>query len=275
MKQSKPPQQTRRNLQFLPLAFSLAAIFIAVYALTSRSANFNLGLKAAKYNPKINPEDFTTKITNKYMTLTPGKKMLYEGETEDGLEKIVIQITDKTKKVMGVTTVVYWDRAYLDGELIEDTRDYLAQDKKGNVWYFGESVDNYEDGELIDHDGSWLAGKDGAKPGIWFEDNPQVGDTYRQEYYQGEAEDMAKVLSTNEKVATPFGTFKNCVKTLDWTPLEPGLEEHKYYCPQVGAMVLEENPETSEKLELIDIKNAGKNDNDDNDEDDNDDDDED
>ena len=86
---------------------------------------------------------------------------------------------------------------------------------------------------------------------------------------------MAKVLSTNEKVATPFGTFKNCVKTLDWTPLEPGLEEHKYYCPQVGAMVLEENPETSEKLELIDIKNAGKNDNDDNDEDDNDDDDED
>ena len=216
-------------------------------------------VSAESYNPTINPSDFTTEITNKYFTLPVGKMMVYEAETEDGLEKIQIEILDETKTIMGVKTLVFWDRVWLDGELIEDTRDYLAQDKEGNVWYFGEDVDNYEDGKLKDHAGAWIAGIDGAKPGIWMKANPQVGDSYRQEYYKGEAEDMAEVLATNERVTVPYGTFKNCVKTLEWSPLEPDLKAHKYYCPEVGGTVLEVElvggeRKVEERVELIDVK---------------------
>src|SRR3989344_3756378 len=206
------------------------------------------------YDPQINPVNFTAEITNKYFTLKPGKKLIYEGQTEDGLERIEILITDETKNIMGVETLVYWDKVWLDDVLIEDTRDYLAQDKEGNVWYFGEDVDNYENGVLADHDGSWIAGVDGAKPGIWMEANPQVGDSYRQEYYKGEAEDMAEVLAINETVAVPYGTYTDCVKTYDWTPLDPTAKEHKYYCSEVGGLVLEVNLNNDEKVELVDLK---------------------
>jgi hypothetical protein len=208
---------------------------------------------AEEYNPQINPADFSTEITNKYFNLPVGKEIFFEAETEDGLETIQIEVTDETKVIMGVTTVVYWDRVWVDGEMIENTKDYLAQDKAGNVWYFGENVDNYEDGVLVNHDGSWIAGEDGAKPGIWMPANPTVGFEYKQEYYAGEAEDMGKVLSITETVTVPYGTFKNCLKTEDWTPLEPGHIEHKYYCPQVGNMVLETKPGTTERLELVNI----------------------
>ena len=214
----------------------------------------------SNYNPRINPDDFTTKIDNPYFDLPVGKKLVYEAETPDGLERIEILVPGWTREVMGVETLVFWDRVYLDGELIEDTRDYLAQHKKtGDVWYFGEHVDNYEDGKLKDHAGAWIAGIDGVKPGILMNANPQVGDSYRQEYYKGEAEDMAEVLAINETVTTPYGAFKNCVKTLEWTPLEPNLKAHKYYCPEVGGTVLEVElvggeRKVEERVELIDVK---------------------
>lgn len=207
------------------------------------------------YDPQIDPADFTTEITgNKYLVLTPGTKLVYEGEVEDGFERNEVVITDDTKTVMGVETRVYWDRVWLDGELIEDTKDWLAQDSEGNVWYFGEDVDNFEDGELADHEGAWEAGVDGAKPGIWLKADPKVGDSYRQEYYEGEAEDIEDIVAIGAGVVTPYGTFEDCVKTLDYTPLEPDVEENKYYCSEVGGMVLEENPGTGEKLELIAVE---------------------
>jgi hypothetical protein len=205
------------------------------------------------YNPEINPADFTTKITNTYFSLPVGKKMVYQAKTEDGVETIEVLITGKTKSVMGVETLIFWDRVWLNGELIEDTRDYLAQDKEGNVWYFGEDVDNYENGKLKDHDGAWLAGVDGAKPGIWMKASPRVGNSYRQEYYLGKAEDMAKVLATNETVSVPYGTFTNCVKTFDWSPVS-AHKANKYYCPQVGGSVLEVDLATGQRMELVDVK---------------------
>ena len=203
------------------------------------------------YAPTIDSADFSTTITNPWLTLMPGRKFTYQGQTAEGLERVEIEITGATKTVMGVETVVYSDHVWLNGELAEDTRDYLAQDSAGNVWYFGEDVDNYENGEITDHDGSWLAGTDGAQPGIWFKANPQVGGEYRQEYYAGEAEDTAEVLSTNETVSTPVGEFTGCVKTYDWTPLDPDAQEHKYYCPVVGGLVLEVDLQTNDRVELI------------------------
>ena len=139
-------------------------------------------------------------------------------------------------------------------EMVEDTFDWFAQDKDGNVWYFGEDVSNYEDGELADKDGSWEAGVDGALPGIVMYADPatHIGETYRQEYYQGEAEDMAQVVSLGESVSTASGDYENCLMTKEWTPLEPGFSEHKYYAPGIG-MVLEAIVEGGEgEMELVD-----------------------
>ncbi|KKQ85067.1 MAG: hypothetical protein UT09_C0051G0005 [Parcubacteria group bacterium GW2011_GWF2_38_8] len=198
--------------------------------------------------------DFSTNITNPYFSLPVGRSFTYEGKTEEGVERVEITITGETRVVNGVETLVYRDKVWLDGELVEDTRDYLAQDKEGNVWYFGEDVDNYEDGKIVDHDGSWHAGVDGAEAGIWMKANPVVGETYKQEYLKGKAEDMADVVSVTEKLTIRGIKYENCLKTYDYTPLDPESKEYKYYCKEVGNLVLEENILTKEKIELLSVK---------------------
>lgn len=218
----------------------------------------NTKFPVEEYNPVINPADFSDKVTNQFFTLPRGRVLTYEAQTEEGLEKVEIRILYDTKLdtkiVMGVKTLTYWDRVWLNGELIEDTRDYLAQDKAGNVWYFGEEVFNYEHGRLKDKAGSWIAGENGALPGIWIKSDNQVGDSYRQEYLKGEAEDMRDVVAVNQTVTTKLGTFEGCVKMYDWTPLDKDSKEHKYYCPPVGAMVLEEHLVHGDRMELVSAK---------------------
>ncbi len=209
---------------------------------------------AKDYKPVINPSNFSTKITNTYFSLPVGLKAESRGETEDGVETIEITVPGDTKVLMGVQTLIYRDKVWLDGELIEDTKDYLAQDTEGNVWYFGEDVNNYEDGKLKDHHGSWLAGVDGALPGIWMKANPKVGDEYRQEYYKGEAEDTGTVISVSKTVTVPAGKFTDCLQTLDQNPLEPrSTDEYKYFCPQVKGFVLETDLEGGERIELVKV----------------------
>lgn len=207
-----------------------------------------------EYNPIIHPTDFTTHITNPYFRMPVGKKMVYEAITEEGKERIETLIPGWTKEIMGVETLVFWDRVYLDGELIEDTRDYIAQDKEENVWYFGENVDNYVGGLLIDHHGAWIGGIDGALPGIWMKANPKVGDEYRQEYYKGEAEDLGRVDAIGKSVTTTVGTFKDCIKIFEWTPLESATG-YKYHSKIVGGTVLEE--EDGERVELVELDLEG------------------
>lgn len=208
---------------------------------------------AGEYDPEINPADFTNVITNQYFSLPVGRKLVYEAQTADGLEKIEIEIESGTKEILGVATLIYRDRVYVEEVLVEDTRDYLAQDKDGNVWYFGEEVDNYEDGVLKDHEGSFIAGEDGAKAGIWIKAEQIVGDSYRQEYYPGEAEDIRDVVAVDQTVTTELATYTGCVQTFDWTPLDPDSREHKYHCPEVGALVLAEHLVDDERTELIEV----------------------
>ncbi len=207
------------------------------------------------YNPSINPLDFSTTITNKYFSLPVGKKLTFEAATKDGLEKIEIIMTGETKVIEGVTTLVYRDTVYLNGQLHEVTKDYLAQHKNGDVWYFGEDVDNYENGKIKDHAGTFIHGKDGAKAGIWMKADQKVGDSYRQEYFKGEAEDMRDTIAIGLTVTTKLATYKDCVKVYDWTPLDKKSREHKYYCPSVGSLVLNENLETGKRAELIKVVN--------------------
>ena len=209
--------------------------------------------KQEVYNPQINPTDFTTNITNKYFSLPVGRKLTFEADTKEGPEKIIIEITGETKVIEGVKTLVYSDTVYLNGELHEVTKDYLAQHKNGDVWYFGENVDNYENGKIKDHSGTFIHGRDGAKAGIWMKALQKVGDSYRQEYYKGQAEDMRDTVAVGVTVTTGLATYTDCVKVYDWTPLDKKSREHKYYCPAVGALVLNEHLETGKRAELVKV----------------------
>lgn len=210
--------------------------------------------RAAEYNPQISPADFSTNITNKYFALPVGKKLTYE-TTEQGkvTERIEIEILPETLVVDGVETVVYLDKEYKNGQLVEETRDYLAQHKNGDVWYFGEDVNNYWNGMLLHHSGSFLQGKDGAKAGIWMKSEQRVGDSYRQEFYVGHAEDMRDTVAIGQTVATKSRTYTDCVKVYDWTPLEKNAREHKYYCPEVASLVLTEDLQTGSRSELVNV----------------------
>ena len=193
----------------------------------------------AHYNPTINPDDFVPVVNNKYFTLRPGTKFTYKTATFWGTERKEVAVTHETKKIMGVTTIVVRDRVWWNDQLVEDARDWYAQDKQGNVWYFGEAVHNYKRGKIRDRRGSWEAGVDGAKPGIIMLKDPRVGDTYRQEYHKGHAEDIGTIAALGKKVTASFGTFDNCLQVTDWSPLA-WTREYKYFCPDVGFAVLEE-----------------------------------
>ena len=163
----------------------------------------------------------------------------------------VVTVTDKTKLIEGVTCRVVNDLVMEDGEPIEDTDDWYAQDLEGNVWYCGEIARNFEtfegddpeEAELVDVEGSWKAGRDGAKPGILFRANPQVGDVYRQEMALGDAEDAAEVVDLAGTAESPVAACAgDCLVTREFTPIEPDSEELKYYAPGIG-MILTTDPD--------------------------------
>lgn len=246
-KRTKQPPKTIHSRRIVVLLFFLFAVmFVYRYVSQQRSS----GRTPA---PTLQPSAFKTTITNTYMRLSPGTIYRYQEETPDGPEEITISITGETKEIMGIQTLVYHDVVLRDGEMIEDTRDYLAQDMDGTVWYFGEDVDNYENGKFIDHEGSWRAGENGARPGVWMKADPEVGEEYYMEYSPGVAEDQARVVSTDETVTVPYGTYTHCVKIYEWTDLDPEAQEYKYHCPEVGTVVLTEHLIESTRGELVDI----------------------
>ena len=204
------------------------------------------------YAPPFHPNAFVDEITNPFFPLAPGTTYRYVGQTAGGEEVILVEVLDETRDIVGVTTRVVHDSVFLDGELIEDTYDWYAQDMDGNVWYLGEATEEYEGGVVVSTAGSWEPGVDGAIPGIVMPAEPAVGQAYRQEFYAGEAEDQAEVLSTSESVTVPLGSYTNCVKTYDTTPLDPDAQEHKYYCSGVGN-VLTVDLLTGERDELVEV----------------------
>lgn len=228
-------------------------LLIVLFATTCKKDNRQLD---TTYNPELLPSNFTnsTALTNTYLPFEDGKKYIFEGQTEDGLEHIEVQRLSDTKVILGITCVIVNDKVFLNGKLIEDTDDWYAQDNDGNVWYLGEDVDNFNaDGSFKDHAGAWEAGVDGAKPGIVMPADPKPGMTYRQEYYFNEAEDEAEVLETGIKVSVPFGPYDNCLKTREWTDLEPDVNEHKFYAPGTG-LIKETSPADKVEIVLIDIQ---------------------
>jgi hypothetical protein len=203
---------------------------------------------------EIDPADFTNVLDNPLFPLSSFTELVYEGEETDPdtgetfTTRVEMTVLPDEKVVAGVQVLVVQDQAFEDGELVESTLDYFAQHTDGSVYYFGEDVNNYEDGELKDHDGSWLAGEGENQPGIIMPPAPAVGDVFQQEKAPGIAEDEMTVLSLTESVSVPAGEFTDCIKTEDRNPLDEGAIEYKFYCPDIG-FVKEEFEEGS--LELI------------------------
>jgi hypothetical protein len=187
----------------------------------------------------LDPKDFTTRIDNPYWPMDPGTRWTYRETDQEGAQlKVVVTVSDQTKKIAnGVTARVVRDTVTRDGELIEDTFDWYAQDKEGNIWYLGENTAEFQNGKLNTKAGSFEAGVDGAQPGIVMPADPQDGMQYRQEYYRGEAEDNGEILSTNEKVRSPFGQFENALLTKDTITIEPNVLQYKLYAKGIGPVV--------------------------------------
>lgn len=188
------------------------------------------------YNPSIDPAQFTDKISNPYYTLTPGMVRVTKG-TKDGVPQThTTTVTRDTKLIAGVLTLVVKDIVTTNGALVEKVSDWYAQDKKGNVWYFGEATADYEKGVVTTTKGSWETGVDGAKPGIVMPANPKPGPAFYSEFRPGVAEDKAKVLRTDDTLKIPYGSFKNVVVIRDSNPLDPQLVSHKYYVKGTGLL---------------------------------------
>jgi hypothetical protein len=190
------------------------------------------------YQPDVDPADFVDVIDNPYLPYAPGSSWTYEGTDDGETEHIEVVVTEERREVMGISAVVVRDTVTMEGELVEDTYDWFAQDRDGNVWYLGEETAEYEDGEVVSTEGSWEAGVDGALPGIVMPAQPAVGDAYRQEFYAGEAEDLAEVARLGASETVPFGDLDDLVVIKEWNPLEPEVVEEKYFARGIG-LVLE------------------------------------
>ena len=210
--------------------------------------------EAKKRPPTIDPSNFVSEVTNPYFPLEPGTTFVYEGQTEGVPTREVVYVTNQTKVILGVTTTVVHVQSFEGGVLVEDTFDWYAQDKAGNVWYFGEDTKELdENGNVISTEGSWQAGVDGAQPGIIMLADPKKGKRYQQEVAPDVAEDMAQVRKLNESVCVIYGCFDNVLVTKEWTPLEHGVVEYKYYAPGVGFILSVMVKGGEERLELVSI----------------------
>ncbi|PWT78728.1 MAG: hypothetical protein C5B58_14835 [Acidobacteria bacterium] len=210
-------------------------------------------LGPAPYDPVIDPSNFVARVDNPYFPLTPGTTFVYEGQTEQGFEHDEFAVTRHTRTILGVRCVEVHDTVTTDGQLTEDTLDWFAQDRDGNVWYFGENTHELEDGLITTIDGTFMAGVNGDKPGIIMKAQPAIGDFYRQEFSLANAEDFAETRSLTETVHVPAGTFHNCLKSKETTPLETDLLEYKFYAPGVGN-VLTVDARTGDRVELVRIR---------------------
>jgi hypothetical protein len=210
---------------------------------------------------QLDPADFSVSIDNPYWPMSPGTKWVYsETDTKGTNQKVAVEVTDQTKMIAnGIEARVVRDTVTENGAPVEITDDWYAQDKAGNIWYLGEHVTNYKNGKVVGHGGSFEAGVDGAQPGIAMPADPDPGLSYRQEYYKGEAEDKAAVITIGEEqVQVPLGYFdKGVLMTRDLVPTEPKVQELKFYAPNVGPLLSVHTDGDGSRAELMSYSRNG------------------
>ena len=260
---------TRRNTKVTAITLGVAAVLALGVAAcggestttvtqatpTGSTSPTESGLPQGSEAVKLDPAEFTTKIDNPYWPMSPGSKWVYsETDTQGTHEKVVVEVTDKTKTIAnGIEARVIRDTASENGKPVEITDDWNAQDAAGNIWYLGEATAEYKNGKVASTAGSFEAGVDGAQAGIAMPANPEPGMAYRQEYYKGVAEDKGAVITVGEEqVEVPFGHFNtDILMTRDLVPLEPKVQELKFYAPDVGPLLSVHTDGAGGRAELV------------------------
>lgn len=200
----------------------------------------------------LDPADFVDRIDNPFLPFLPGSRWVYrETDAEGARQRVTVTVTDRTRPIEGIAATVVHDKVTERGALVENTFDWYAQDLCGNVWYLGENTKEYEDGKVVSTEGSWEHGVDGAMAGVVMPADRQVGLSYRQEYYAGEAEDRGEIASLDEQAQVPFGHFGDVVMTKDTTPLQPRVLEYKFYAEGVGVVLAVGISGGSDREELV------------------------
>ena len=252
-----------RSLNYLPVAFGVGLIALTISCsehetLTEPSVHQPAVAVPKVPPPSIDPKNFVSKIDNRFLPLTPGTTFYYKGESGGIPTRDVFFVTHQTKQILGVQCIEVHDQAYEKEVLAEDTSDWFAQDKRGNVWYFGEATRQLDEhGNVISTEGSWLAGVDGALPGIVMLADPERGDRYRQENAPGVAEDMARVLSLHESASVPYGAFDNLLLTEERTPLDRSSVERKFYAKDIGFLLGVTTRGGNDVTQLVNITTGG------------------
>ena len=212
-------------MAFLSTIMAAAVLFVLA----------STGITASAPAAGPNPRDFVARVDNPWFPLLPGTTFVYRGVKDGKTARDVVTVTHATRTIQGVRSTAVADRLYLAGRLEERTTDWYAQDRRGNVWYFGEATAELDRaGHVTSTEGSWLAGRNGAKAGIYMTARPTVGQSRLQEYYKGHAEDHFAVVSLRARVSVPYTTSNRALLTKEWTPLEPGTLDHKYYVRGIG-----------------------------------------
>jgi hypothetical protein len=246
----------RRYVAVVLGAIAVAAAVLAAPAAAGggRSCRLPKFGPGRQYHPHIVPANLSPRVTNRLFPLTPGTTLVYTG-TKDGEKALdLVAATSRTRVIDGVTTRVVEDRLYLDNVLAERTSDYYAQDRCGNVWYFGEDTAELDrHGKVVSTEGSFHAGVDGAQPGVFMQAHPQLGRKFRQEWYQGHAEDVFKVIDRSAPVTVPYGSFRHALRTAETNALEPEVLDNKYYVKGIGEVAELAVKGPREALRLVEI----------------------
>ena len=220
---------------------------------TETAATLGAGTESAA----IDPGDFVLPVDNPYFPLEPGTSYRFEGTKEGRRAVDVFTVTGDTKEILGVTNTVVVDRLFVDGRLEEIAHDWYAQDRDGNVWYFGETIREFNhQGKEIPAKGEWKAGVDGANPGIAMPADPQIGDVFRPEYYKGTAEDRYGIVSLTAEVRVPFDAFEDVLMMTEQTRLEPGVVGLKFHARGIGQIMESVPTGPHETLSLVSVKHS-------------------
>jgi hypothetical protein len=206
---------------------------------------------------RLDPAQFSTEITHPYWPMKPRTRWTYREVEEGKVKEAVVVVTTQTKKIAnGVTARVVRDTVRVGRSIIEDTFDWYAQDKQGNLWYLGEDTAEFRNGKVASRGGSFEAGVNGALPGIILPADPAPGMRYRQEYYAGEAEDNGEVLSSHEMAQVPVGRYRDALLTKDTSTIEPDVAEYKLYARGVGLVLTVGVSGGNSREELLKIDQA-------------------
>jgi hypothetical protein len=235
---------------------ALAATGLALTGCSSATAHHSSAAVSGPPPPAVPPpgSDFVRTIDNPWFPLKPGTVLTSKGEDEGTPARDVFRVTQSTKKILGIRATVVDDRVIEHGRVVERTHDYYAQDKAGNVWYLGEDTATYKpNGRVDSREGTFRAGRDGARGGIFMPARPDVGQGGWQEYYPGHAQDRFKVLNFHTHVQTPAATSRHAMLIEETTPLEPNVVDHKIYVRGIGT-VREETVKGGERYQLISVK---------------------